>query len=149
MLLPDTNSVTLYTVGHSNRDFDAFAEILREYGIEAIADVRSSPGSKRFPRFNRSHLEERLTELEIRYIWFRDLGGFKRAKAEDGSELSGLEGYRAYMGQEKFRAAVAELLELAGSKRTAIMCAEKDPAKCHRLLLSEYLEGLGHGVVHL
>ena len=147
--MPDTNSVTLYTVGHSNRDFDAFAEILREYGIEAIADVRSSPGSKRFPRFNRSHLEERLTELEIRYIWFRDLGGFKRAKAEDGSELSGLEGYRAYMGQPAFRSAVEKLLELAGQLRTAIMCAERDPARCHRLLLSEYLEELGHRVVHL
>ena len=147
--MPDTNSVTLYTVGHSNRDFDAFAEILRDNGIEAIADVRSSPGSKRFPQFNRSNLKTRLQEMGIRYTWFRDLGGFKRVKGEDGSELSGLEGYRAYMGQEKFRTAAQELVQLAKSLRTAIMCAEKDPGKCHRLLLSEHLEGLGHRVVHI
>ena len=147
--MPDTNSVTLYTVGHSNRDFDAFAEILLEYGIEAIADVRSSPGSKRFPQFNRSNLETRLPEMGVRYTWFRDLGGFKRVKGEDGSELTGLEGYRAYMGQEKFRTAVGELVQLAKNCRTAIMCAEKDPAKCHRSLLSGYLGELGHRVVHI
>jgi uncharacterized protein (DUF488 family) len=139
----------LYTIGHSNRDFDAFADILGHHGIEAIADVRSSPGSKRFPQFNRSHLEQRLPEMGVRYAWFRDLGGFKRVKGQDGSELRGLEGYRAYMGQPAFRAAAMELLELAGQRRTAIMCAEKDPAKCHRHLLAEYLEELGHEVVHV
>ena len=139
----------LYTLGHSNRDFDTFADLLRQHGIEAVADVRSSPGSKRFPHFNRSSLQERLPEIGVLYVWFRDLGGFKRVKGEDGAELSGLEGYRAYMGQPAFRSAVEELLELAGQLRTAIMCSEKDPAKCHRLLLSEYLEGLGHGVVHV
>ena len=139
----------IHTVGHSNRELEAFLDLLQEHGIEAIADVRSSPGSKRFPHFNRSNLQARLQERGIRYVWFRDLGGFKRARAEDGSELSGLEGYRAYMGQEKFRTAVAKLLDLTGNYRTAIMCAEKDPAKCHRFLLSEYLEELGHGVVHL
>lgn len=139
----------IYTLGHSNRDFDAFAEILRQHGIEAIADVRSSPGSKRFPWFNRSNLELRLQEMGIRYIWCRDLGGFKRARDKDGAELTGLEGYRAYMGQEKFKTAVEELLKQAETLRTAIMCAEKDPAKCHRSLLSEYLEELGHKVVHV
>lgn len=139
----------LYTVGHSNRHFDTFAGMLRQHEIQAIADVRSSPGSKRFPWFNRSHLQARLPEMGVRYAWFRDLGGFKRVREKEGSELTGLEGYRAYMGQEKFRAAVQELLDLAGSLRTAIMCAEKDPAKCHRQLLAEYLESLGHRVVHI
>jgi len=141
--------VLLYTVGHSNRSFEDFVNILLQNGIEAIADVRSSPGSKRFPWFNRSHFRARLPEMGVRYIWFRDLGGFKRSKGEDGSSPGGLEGYRAYMGQEKFRAAVQELLKLAGSLRTAIMCAEKDPAKCHRSLLSEYIRELGHEVVHV
>jgi uncharacterized protein (DUF488 family) len=147
--MPANQTLTLYTVGHSNRDFEAFAEILRENGIEAIADVRSSPGSKRFPQFNRSNLEKQLPEMGVHYAWFRDLGGFKRVKAEDGSELSGLEGYRAYMGREKFRTTVQELVQLAKSNRTAIMCAEKDAAKCHRFLLSEYLEEHGHRVVHI
>ena len=87
--------------------------------------------------------------MGIRYVWFQDLGGFKRARGEDGSELTGLEGYRAYMGQEKFKTAVEELLKQAEMLRTAIMCSEKDPAKCHRLLLSEYLQELGHKVVHV
>ncbi len=139
----------LYTAGHSNRDFSAFAHLLRQNGIEAVADVRSSPGSKRFPHFNRGNLQTRLPEMGISYSWFRDLGGMKRGRDEDGSVLDGLQGYRAYMRDPRFQKAVQELLRLASSHRTAIMCAEKDPGKCHRLLLSRYLADRGHRVLHI
>ena len=145
--------LTIYTVGHSTLEADAFLAILSAHGIECLADVRSYPGSSRFPQFNKESLEEFLSARGIEYVWLKSLGG-RRGKSKTPSpntalRNAGFRNYADYMLTDEFAAAIADLLQIAGQKKTAIMCAEKLFFRCHRRLISDYLTANGVKVVHL
>lgn len=127
--------------------------LLRGHHIEAVADVRRFPSSRMFPHFNRKPLAERLQKSGIEYHWFEALGG-RRLKAPQlsqnrGLRVAGFRHYADYMRTPEFKAAVWELIELAGRKRTAVMCAEKLYWQCHRRILSDYLTAQSCHVVHI
>lgn len=133
------------TIGHSNRPLADFLALLAGAGIERLVDVRSHPASRRFPWFDRGRLEAALAEAGIAYTWEGEaLGGRRRGKAADAQRHPALDeaGFRAYarhMEGAAFRAAVDRLL--AGPRDpTALMCAEADPARCHRSMIADYLE---------
>ena len=69
----------IWTIGHSTRTPEAFVALLEHYGIEAIADVRRFPGSRRLPQFASANLEATLREQGIAYQWIEQLGGRRRA----------------------------------------------------------------------
>lgn len=142
----------VYTVGHSNRTSSEFVALLVEAGIGELVDVRTHPGSRRNPQFNGEALRAALAEAGIRYRWAgRHLGGL-RGPAADGAHgaLPGaLRGYAEHMLGADFRRAAAQLCELAETRPTAVMCAERDPAHCHRSLLADYLLWRGREVAHL
>src|SRR5947208_6704305 len=139
-----------YTIGHSTRSLEELVALLREHGIERLADIRRYPGSRRYPHFSRDALEVSLPEHGIAYVHLPKLGG--RRKASGASPNTGLrnEQFRAYadhMASDEFRRAVDGLLALEG--RTAVMCAEAVPWRCHRNLLSDELLRRGCDVVHI
>ena len=143
----------IYTVGHSTRTIDAFVGLLTAYGIEALADIRSWPSSKRFPHFGREALEEQLREGGIEYYWLKKLGG-KRKRTRDDSPNTGwrdqmFSNYADYMDTDQFRAGLEALLALAREKTTTVMCAEGLYLHCHRQILADNLESLGVEVVHI
>lgn len=142
----------IYTVGHSNRSLDALVGLLEEAGVRCLADVRSRPGSGRFPWFNMGPLERRLEQQGMRYAWEGEaLGGRRPASPADHRHPALAEGYRAFAGHmetAEFRAGIGRLLALAGTGRTAFLCAEKDPAHCHRSLIADHLTVRGHAVLH-
>jgi uncharacterized protein (DUF488 family) len=72
----------IWTIGHSTRDTDIFTSLLQENGIKLLADVRSLPGSKRYPQFNREALAESLNAHGIRYEHFPELGGRRKPKPD-------------------------------------------------------------------
>jgi uncharacterized protein (DUF488 family) len=148
------NEPQIFTVGHSNRSFEEFLFLLKEFQIATIADIRRFPGSKKFPHFNRQIFPELLKNQNIQYIWFEALGGRRHTLANNESHNMGLKspGFRNYadhMLTDEFRSAVSELLSIAAESRTAIMCAEKFFWKCHRRLLSDYLFAQGAEVIHI
>jgi uncharacterized protein (DUF488 family) len=150
--MSDGESLRVYTAGHSNKPVEALLDLLLGAGIEILADVRQFPASRRNPQFNRGALEKSLGEHGIEYRHFRDLGG-RRAPQPD-SRNSGLRneafrGYADYMQTPAFEGAIEELLEVAKDKRTAVMCAEALPWRCHRSLLADALAARGVAVVHL
>jgi uncharacterized protein (DUF488 family) len=128
--------VRVFTVGHSNRSWVEFAALLAAHGIERIVDVRSYPGSRRYPQFDRAQLERELPAVEVDYAWF-------------GDELGGMRDYAAHMTTPLFAEGVARLLESARSSSVACMCAEKVPDHCHRNFLSDALVARGVEVIHL
>lgn len=77
-----TDTLTVWTIGHSNRSLEAFVELLQLHGIEAIADVRRFPGSRRLPQFGSEALRGALGETGIGYAWFEELGGRRRPIAD-------------------------------------------------------------------
>jgi uncharacterized protein (DUF488 family) len=137
-------SLKVFTVGHSNRSFEEFLLLLKEFEIWVVADIRRYPSSRKFPHFNREELLKLLSKQNIRYIWLEALGGRRHAGKNEKSPNAGLEspGFRNYadhMATDDFRSAVKELLSIAATSRTAVMCAEKVYWKCHRRFLSDYL----------
>jgi uncharacterized protein (DUF488 family) len=143
---------TVWTVGHSTRSGEEFAQILRAHEIEVLVDVRSFPGSRRYPQFNRAALSESLASVGISYQHEPRLGGRRTPRADSHNTAWRNSSFRAYadhMETDEFRSGVDELLELAAKTRVAVMCAESLWWRCHRSLISDYLKAAGHTVIHI
>ena len=144
-----------FTIGHSNRDFEAFAGMLREAGIGLVADVRSFPRSRSNPQFNIDCLPDRLSELHIGYLHFPELGGRRKAQAEVPAAVNGFwrnqsfHNYADYALSPPFHAALNALIEQGKERRAAIMCAEAPWWRCHRRIITDYLLLKGYPVDHL
>jgi len=144
---------TMFTIGHGNRAIGELVALLREHVIECLVDVRAQPVSRRHPQYSREALEKSLAEAGIRYVWEgRALGGRRKLAADSPHVALKNPAFRAYAGHmatEEFRAGLARLLDLAIITRAAIMCAERQPAECHRNLISDSLVARGARVTHL
>ena len=143
---------TIWTIGHSTRSFDAFVALLLEYRIQLLADVRHYPVSQRVPWTTKGNLARGLQERGVAYEHFEDLGGYRKAAVpslNEGWRNAGFRGYADRMSSSEFRAALDHLLHLACDTRTAIMCAEALPWRCHRSLLSDALLIRGVRVIHI
>ncbi len=118
----------LWTIGHSTRKIDQFTSLLEENGIKLVVDVRSLPGSKRYPQFNKEALAQSLCEHGIHYEHLPELGGRRKAREDSRNTAwrnASFRGYADYMETEEFHQGVERLLDLANeSGQTAIMCAE-------------------------
>ena len=143
----------LYTIGHSTRTLDELIEILRAHSIQTLVDIRSLPMSRRLPHFNRESLEKTLAEAGVRYVWMKDLGGRRKKIRDDSPHIAlrspSFRNYADYMLTAEFRGAIASLIELAEQSPTAYMCAERVYFRCHRMMVSDWLLGHGHQVLHI
>ncbi len=146
------NSPVVWTIGHSTRTLETFVALLKGEGIEQIADVRSYPGSRSFPHFNRGPLTEFLSESGILYLHFRELGG--RRAPHPGStntvwENASFRAYADHMETPEFRAGLSRLLQVASERPTAILCAEALWWRCHRSMIADALKAAGIKVLHI
>ena len=140
----------VFTIGHSTRELDEFVALLRENGIERLADIRRYPGSRRYPHFSRESLATTLPQVGIEYIHVEQLGGRRQPRVDSPNTAWRNEQFRAYadhMASDEFRDAVDALL--ASDKITAVMCAEAVPWRCHRNLLADDLVRRGIEVIHI
>ena len=145
-------STTVWTIGHSTRSIDEFIALLHENRIEALADVRSLPGSRKFPHFNAEALEVSLPKAGVEYIPFKQLGGRRKTRKDSPHRVwrhPAFRGYADYMDTEHFKSGIDDLLKLARKKRTAIMCSEAVWWRCHRSMIADYLKSIGVTVIHI
>lgn len=144
--------VTIWTVGHSTRSSNEFTQLLLDHHIEALVDVRSFPGSRRYPHFNRTLLAEQLHSNDVEYFHLPSLGGRRKPRADSQNTAWQNASFRAYadhMESEEFERGIKELLRIGSLKRTAIMCAEAVWWSCHRSLISDYLKSNEVEVLHI
>ncbi len=135
-------ALTVLTIGHSTRTWKEFLELLREHRVKRVVDVRSIPRSRHNPQFNREILRTKLRAAKIGYVYLRRLGGLRRARRDStntGWRNSSFRGFADYMQTAEFEAGLQRLIKLAGQKRSAIMCAEAVPWRCHRSLIGDAL----------
>lgn len=135
-------STTVYTIGHSTHPIDEFLAILRAHSIARLVDVRTVPRSRRNPQFEQSSLEASLVGAGIEYRHMKSLGGLRKTRADSVNTAwrnASFRGYADYMQSPEFAAAIEDLVALAGEKRTAVMCAEAVPWRCHRSLIGDAL----------
>jgi uncharacterized protein (DUF488 family) len=127
----------IYTIGHSTRNLEEFIEILKNFQIQLVVDVRRFPSSKKFPWFDRENLEEELKKNGIEYVHFSELGGYRK------------EGYEAFSKTGEFSKALEKLIEVVNEKKAVVMCAEAFWWRCHRRYIANALAEKGIQVVHI
>jgi len=127
----------IYTLGTSRRSEEDFIEILLDYDIKTLIDVRSFPKSK-IPVFTRENLENLLKKEGINYAYLgKELGGFRKG------------GYETYTETEDFKKGIDKLESLAETGNTVFICAERFPWKCHRRWIARELHWRGWQVEHI
>ncbi len=139
----------IFTIGHSTRSLGEFIEILQSFSIKLLVDVRTLPGSRRYPQFNGETLAPALAKAGIAYLHIKGLGGLRRAKKDStntGWRNASFRGYADYMQTPEFESNLAELIVLARKQRLALMCAEAVPWRCHRSLIADALLARGRKV---
>ena len=144
--------VTIWTIGHSTRPIDEFLSVLDAQRIEAIADVRRFPGSRKHPHYGREALESTLLRQGIAYLWLPELGGRRQPLPRSPNTAwrnAAFRGYADHMASDEFARGMDKLLTLACRLRTAILCAEAVWWRCHRALISDALCARGVEVVHI
>jgi len=130
-------SKRIYTIGSSLREIEEFLQLLRQYDVQDLVDVRSFPTSK-FTHFCQKELKASLTTKGIRYIYLgKELGGYRRG------------GYEKHMQTDAFRQGLEKLGKIARSGNSSIMCAERFPWRCHRRFISLALQERGWEVIHI
>ncbi len=134
--------LVIFSIGHFTRTWLVFLELLRAYDIKRVIDVRSIPRSRHNPQFNRETLSAKLRSARIGYVHLRKLGGLRHARVDSpnmGWRNTSFRGFADYMQTAEFEAGLERLIKLAKQKRSALMCAEAVPWRCHRSLIADAL----------
>lgn len=142
-------SHTVFTIGHSRHTADHFVDLLRTHQITRLVDVRSQPRSRWSPQFGQSALVRLLAARAIEYVYLgTQLGG--RPADRSCYRPDGSVNFALRATAPDFADGIAQLVPIARSYRTAILCAEEDPAKCHRrLLVGTAMTLSGFTVIHI
>ncbi|MFC3039675.1 DUF488 family protein [Virgibacillus xinjiangensis] len=145
----------IYTIGHSGHDKQHFLQMLEAAGIEYVADIRAFPASRKHPQFNKESMDDWLGEAGLDYRHFSLLGGRRSRSGEIGEDLNAgwnnrsFHNYADYTLTEMFQNGLEGLQAEARKKNLVYMCSERHPARCHRLLISNWLQANGWDVFHL
>lgn len=131
----------LFTIGYEKNSFPALAEVLQEAGVTRLIDVRAQPHSRR-RAFAYKYLGPALAEYGIAYESWPVLGTPPDARdaAKAGDTATFHQCYQAHLETEAAREALNTLSALARTESPCIMCYERDPRQCHRLLVRERVQ---------
>lgn len=132
----------IYTIGHSTRALAEFQQLLKQHRVELLLDVRTVPRSRHVPHFNSETLARSLEIQGIEYRHHKELGGLRKPVKDSinpGWRNSSFRGFADHMQTSEFQKTLAEVVELASTKRVALMCAEAVPWRCHRSLIADAL----------
>lgn len=143
---------SVWTIGHSTRLWDEFLGLLEIHGIQAIADVRRFPGSRRHPWFASDAMAEALPAIGVDYLWIPELGGRRRVQPNSPNgawDNAAFQGYADHMASKEFEEGLDKALRLVRGTRTALMCAEAPWWRCHRRLISDLLTHRDYPVLHI
>lgn len=138
----------IFTIGHSNHTIETFIELLHQHQVTALADVRSSPYSRRFPQFNQSALKTALKTANIAYV---PLGDNLGARPRDRNcYVNGMARYDLIAATEAFKVGLNRLIQGSEKYQISLMCAEQDPIVCHRaILICPHLKNAGLEIYHI
>jgi uncharacterized protein (DUF488 family) len=140
---------TIWTVGHSNHPFEKFVGILKSHGIERVLDVRRFPVSRKWPQFDAENLAACLPGSGIDYVGMPELGGRRKARPDSPHaawRTDAFRGYADFMDSPEFLLLLEKTMALAIERRSALMCAEAMPWRCHRSILADAFLARGWGV---
>jgi uncharacterized protein (DUF488 family) len=139
---------TLYTVGHSTHSLGQFLDLLSKHKVSAIADVRSTPYSRRHPHFNKEALSKALHAVNISYVFLGKELGTKNPPPD--CIVDGKVQYHLIASKADFSSGLDRVIKGMLNYRIALMCVEEDPLSCHRtLLICRHLRSRVESIEHI
>lgn len=154
-LAKEMTSMEIKTIGHSTHTKEEFLSLLKKYKIETLVDVRSFPGSKYVPQFNKENMQIWIPKENIKYLHMPELGGRRNKNKEiDESLVNGwtntaFRNYAAYSLTQGYKEGIDKLINLSKESNVCYMCSEALPWRCHRLIISNTLVSKGMNVYHI
>lgn len=145
----------VYTIGHFDYSLDKFLEMLLKADVTLVIDVRSFPKSKRHPQYNQRTFKEWLENNNIKYFHNKLLGGRRKQSSivgvtlNEGWKNQSFHNYADYTLTDEFKEGINSLMEDAKKNTVAILCAERHPSRCHRLIISNWLAAHDLSVEHI
>ena len=123
----------IYTIGHSSHEIEKFIQLLKGHDITAVYDVRSIPYSKYAPQFNKASIKQSLLHAGIEYVYLgKELGPFSK---DPKCCVGGIVQYKLLAQTKAFEEGLSKIKKGVNIHKLALMCAEKEPAECHRMIL--------------
>jgi uncharacterized protein (DUF488 family) len=150
-----SNVGEIWTIGHSTRSSEEFLALLREHAIDSLVDVRSFPGSRRYPQFGREAMSVWLADDAITYQHASDLGGRRNRDYDVDPTINAawrdasFRNYADYTLGDAYQTGIAKLVSAAQTLHVAFMCSEALPWRCHRSLISDTLVARDWAVHHI
>ncbi|NLY37078.1 MAG: DUF488 domain-containing protein [Tissierellia bacterium] len=147
--------MNIYTMGHSTYTIEEFVLLMKQYKIQLVVDVRSYPGSRYVPQFNKENMRVWLGDNGLEYIHLPELGGRRKGDpASDEALVAGWDkasfrNYAAYSLTEEYEKGIEKLIRLSMEQIICVVCAEALPWRCHRLIISNSLVYRGQRVFHI
>jgi uncharacterized protein (DUF488 family) len=141
----------IFTIGYEGATVPAFIAALREAGVALILDIRAVPASRK-KGFSKTPLAAHLAEAGMGYRHLRDLGTPKRGRdAARGGDREAFERiFLAYMEEPEALLDLGEALAHAREQQSCLLCLERDPKNCHRLIVANRIaRESGQEVRHL
>jgi uncharacterized protein (DUF488 family) len=144
-----------FTIGHSNRGIEIFADLLQAAQIELLVDVRKMPMSRANPQFNKDAIARSLAAFQIAYEHIAALGGLRGKARTLPADVNGFwenqsfHNYADYALSGPFHAGLERLLQEGSRRRCAVMCSEAVWWRCHRRIIADYLVAAGKEVFHI
>jgi uncharacterized protein (DUF488 family) len=140
---------TIYTIGHSIHETAYFIKLLKEYDINLVLDLRSSPYSKQASQFNRDAIRRELENNRIKYNFLGDIFGGRQKDPNLYSD-EGIVVFDKVKEDKKFKKGINEVIDKINSNNIVLMCSEKEPLDCHRsILISKVFSEKGIDVKHI
>lgn len=148
--MQDKNKYTVYTVGHSNHSLNYFMELIKDFSVNCIVDVRSVPASSYNPQFNKESLQLSLKDNDILYMYFGNEFGARHTEFELLNAFGKVD-FEKVRNTKKFLSGVERLKSgLDKGYNISLMCSEADPFECHRFsMISYYLARNNFKVMHI
>lgn len=142
--------MTLYTIGYSGFSLPDFLALLKQRDISLVVDVRSQPHSRYYSDYDKQALS---CTLKGEGLYYRNYDREFGARQTDPRYASpgGYLDFERFAQSPQFLEGLDKLeRSMAQGYRFALMCAEKDPVRCHRaILVARAFFQAGYEVVHL
>jgi uncharacterized protein (DUF488 family) len=146
------SALPIFTIGHSTRSIGEFIALLKAHKIETVIDIRTIPKSSYCPQFNAEDLKRSLRNARIGYRHIKQLGGLRhplKNSNNTGWVNASFRGFADYMQTPEFQMGLEKLENIVRKKRSALMCAEAVPWRCHRSLIADALAVRKWKVLHI
>ena len=139
----------IYTIGYPEFPINEFLDVIKHYGIDCVIDVRSSPFSNYYSDYNKDALENALKQHNILYRNYANEFG---ARQTNPAFYSGdIVDFDKFINSAQFLEGVSKVKKgIERGYTFVLMCAEKDPIKCHRsIMLGKGFSNNGFDVRHI